>query len=153
MNEKERELTQIGNYLLGYEDDGALLRVRSVSGSWQLSWGYDSYMYSVLSCFLRDAKTYDYIEALLTMFFACTNYPHDMVSIATRQSTPFMNGFTQLVNEETAYEVSVEQKATEKEDEEALADVVRLREAEEELDELDRKEAALQPHTEPQAGG
>ena len=151
MSEKDKSkenVVRIGNYLLSYKDEGAVLSVRSVSGSWRIEWGFDSYMYSVLTKFLSDRKTDNYVDALLTLYYACTNYPHDLVSIVTRQSTPFMDGFARMVKEQNDYEVSVAQKHTGEEDEEALAEVVRMHELEEELDALDAKEALEESHTE-----
>lgn len=135
MSKKSNKWVQISNFLLGIENaaSGNRLVVKSVSGDWRLMWEEGTMMYAVLLNFIRDEKTHDYVHALLTLFFAATNYPHDMVALVETQKTPFINGFTKLLNEQTDFEVSVSKKNTPEEDDAALKEVGEMEEIKEML--------------------
>lgn len=105
-------------------------------------WEEGTMMYAVLLNFLRDEKTHEYIRALLTLFYAATNYPHDMVALIEKQQTPFINGFTKLLNEQTEFEVSVSKKNTPEEDDAALKEVGEMEDIKEQLEELDKENGA-----------
>ena len=130
---------QISNFLLCHESNsiGRVLCVRAVSGQWSIRWSEDTYVYAVLTRLMEDEKCHNYVEALLTLFFAATNYPHDFASVANNNGTPFMNGFTKLMNEQTDYEVSLQEKPTKEEDEAALKEVGEMQEIMDELEKLD----------------
>ena len=136
---KEDKWLQVGNFLLGVEmnRNGAWFVVKTVGGEWSIRYGDGSMMFSVLANLGGDESCHRYLESLLTLMYAATSYPHDMVSIVERQTLPFINGFCKLLDEQTAFEVSVSKKATEQEDAEALKEVVEMREIEEELEKLD----------------
>lgn len=138
-NQKKTKWIQISNFLLGYEKNslGQVLCVRAVSGQWSIRWGEDTYVYAVLTRLMGDEKCHKYIEALLSLFFAATNYAHDFASVANQNGTPFMNGFTKLMNEQTEYEVSLHDKATEEQNDEALKEVGEMQEIMDELEKLD----------------
>lgn len=139
---KKGKWTQIGNFLLGIEKSasGGRFVARSVSGDWRVMWETGTYMYVVMSNFVGDEKTHKYLEALLTLFYTATNYPHDMVSIVEKQKTPVMDGFAKLINEQTDFEVSVKGEATADEDEKALKEVGEMQEIEEELERLEMED-------------
>lgn len=134
---------QIGNYLLAKEKNslGEVLCVRAVSGQWSIRWSDDTYVYAVLMRLMHDEKCHPYIEALLTLFFAATNYPHDFAALAETKQTPFINGFTKLLNEQTELELSFKRDATAEEDEAALKEVGEMHDIQEELEKLDEHEA------------
>ena len=113
--------------------------MRAISGQWSIRWSDDTYIYAVLTRLMEDEKCHAYIDALLTLFFTATNYPHDFASVANGDGTPFINGFTKLMNEQTQYEVSLKEKATEEQDEAALKEVGEMTEIEEELEKLDKE--------------
>lgn len=135
--EKTTKWIQISNFLLGHESNslGRVLCVRALSGQWSIRWSEDTYVYAVLTRLMADDKCHKYIEALLTLFFAATNYPHDFASVANGNGTPFMNGFTKLINDQTDYEVSLQEKPTEEQDEEALKEVVEMEDIKDKLEE------------------
>ena len=133
---------QIGNYVLAKEKNslGTALCVRAVSGQWSIRWSEDTYVYAVLTRLMHDEKCIRYVEALLTLFFAATNYPHDFAALAETQQTPFINGFTRLVNEQTELELSFKRPATSEEDEAALSEVAEMHDIQEELEKLEEHE-------------
>lgn len=137
----EQKWTQIGNYLVGIEENslGTFMCAKSVSGVWSIRWRDDSYVYSVILSMLGEEKCHSYIESLLTLYFAATNYPHDLVSIIENQETPVMNGFAKLVHDQTAFESSLVQSPTEQADEDALNEVVEMEEIQDELARLDEE--------------
>lgn len=139
MSKKKSKWTQISNYLVGEEKSasGERMVVRSVSGDWRLMWESGTIMYIMIKRFLEDENTYKYLDALMTLFYTATNYPHDMVAITEKQSTPFMDGFARLVSEQTAFEVSLKPKPTDEEDEKALNEVVEMEDIKNELDRLE----------------
>lgn len=133
---KENKWLQIGNYLLGIEKTqlGSRVVARSKFGDWRLMWSEGSMMYALMVNYMKDEKTYEYLHALLTLQYAATNYPHDMVALIEKQETPVINGFTKLLQEQTDFEVSVKGKATPEEDEEALKEVGDMEEIKEKLE-------------------
>lgn len=141
---QKKERLRISSFLLGREKNslGQVLCVRAISGQWSIRWSEDTYIYAVLTRLMEDEKCHKYIEALLTLFFAATNYPHDFASVANNNGTPFMDGFSKLMNEQTDYEVSLQEKATSEQDEAALNEVVEMTEIEEELEKLDKENGA-----------
>lgn len=140
---KKGKWTQIGNYLIGEEKSasGERMVIRSVSGDWRVMWETGTLMYIMIKRFVEDESTHKYIDALATLFYAATNYPHDLVAITEKQSTPFMDGFARLVNEQTDFEVSVKRKPTDEEDEKALSEVVEMQEIQDELEKLEKEDA------------
>lgn len=139
---KEAKWMQVGNYLLGVEENslGKALCAKSVSGNWSLRWREDNLMFAVVLNMLGDEKCHSYVESLLTLCYAATNYPHDLVSIVERQETPVMNGFAKLVKEQAEFEASVAQQPTEEQDAEALKEVAEMQEVQDELERLDKEE-------------
>lgn len=135
----ENKWMQVGNFLLGKEKNslGEVLCVRSVSGQWSIRWSEDTMVYAVLIRCMSDKNCWPYIEALLTLFFAATNYAHDFAALAEGQGTPFMNGFTELINKQTELELSFKKEATPEEDEAALKEVVEMQDIKDELEKLD----------------
>lgn len=139
----ENKWLQLGNFLLGVESaaSGERFVVKSVSGDWRLMWEYGTCMYAVMLSFTKDEKCHEYIKALLTLFYAATNYPHDLVAISEKQKAPFMDGFTKLINEQTKYEISVKGEAeSQEEDDKALKEVVEMQDIQDELDRMDGTE-------------
>ena len=141
---KEAKWMQVGNYLLGVEENslGKALCAKSVSGNWSLRWREDNFMFAVVLNMLGDEKCHSYVESLLTLCYAATNYPHDLVSIVERQETPVMNGFAKLVKEQAEFETSVAKQPTKEQDAEALKEVVEMQEVQDELERLDEEEIA-----------
>lgn len=139
---KEAKWMQVGNYLLGVEENslGKALCAKSVSGNWSLRWREDNLMFAVVLNMLGDEKCHSYVESLLTLCYAATNYPHDLVSIVERQGTPVMNGFAKLVKEQAEFEASVAKQPTEEQDAEALKEVAEMQEVQDELERLDEEE-------------
>lgn len=144
---KEAKWMQVGNYLLGVEENslGKALCAKSVSGNWSLRWREDNLMFAVVLNMLGDEKCHSYVESLLTLCYAATNYPHDLVSIVEKQETPVMNGFAKLVKEQAEFEASVAKRPTEEQDAEALKEVVEMQEVQDELERLDEEEVAAKP--------
>lgn len=141
---KEAKWMQVGNYLLGVEENslGKALCAKSVSGNWSLRWREDNLMFAVVLNMLGDEKCHSYVESLLTLCYAATNYPHDLVSIIERQETPVMNGFAKLVKEQAEFEASVAKQPTKEQDAEALKEVVEMQEVQDELERMDEEEVA-----------
>lgn len=139
---KEAKWMQVGNYLLGVEENslGKALCAKSVSGNWSIRWREDNFMFAVVLNMLGDEKCHSYVESLLTLCYAATNYPHDLVSIIERQETPVMNGFAKLVKEQAEFEASVAKQPTEEQDAEALKEVAEMQEVQDELERLDKEE-------------
>lgn len=137
----EKKWLQVGNFLLGVEQTTMSTRlvVRSVAGDWKIMWEQGTMMYAVLLGFLSDEKTHGYLNALLTLQFAATNYPHDLVAMVEKQDMPLINGFTKLLQEQTDFEVSVKKAATPEEDEEALNEVAEMQDIQDKLEELDKE--------------
>lgn len=130
---------QIGNYLIGVEknSNGTRMCARTVGGDWSVRWGEGTLMFSVLLRLGDDDTCHPYLHALLTLQYVATNYPHDMVSIIERGDLPVINGFCKLMEEQTAFEVSVKEKTTDKEDAEALREVGEMHDIMAELERLD----------------
>lgn len=138
----ENKWMQIGNYLLGHEKNslGLVLCVRAISGQWSIRWSEDTMVYAVVTRLMADKNCHKYVEALLTIYFSATMYPHDFVAFAETQKTPFIDGFCKLMNEQTALEVSLSEPGTVEQDEQALKDIGQLQEIQEELEKLDEAE-------------
>lgn len=97
-------------------------------------------MYGILTGLIADVKCHAYVEALMTMIYTASSYPHDMASLANIQQIPFINGFCELVRQQTDREVSFAEKPTEQEDAEALEETAHLQELQDELEALDNDE-------------
>lgn len=138
-NQNNEKWLQIGNFLLGHEknSNGQVLCVRAVSGQWSIRWGEDTYVYAVVTRLMGDKNCHSYIEALLTLYFSATMYAHDFVALCEKHETPFINGFCELMNRQTEYEVSLKEAASAEDDEKALAEVVRMQQTVDELERLD----------------
>ena len=132
---------QVGNFLLALENNslGTVLCVKNVAGNWSVRWREDSYMFAVLTSQIQDEKCHAYVDALLTVFYTATNYPHDLVAIIEKNDTPFINGFCKLIQEQTEYEVSVKKDATKEDDEAALKEVAEMQEIQDELEKLEEE--------------
>lgn len=130
---------QIGNYLVGMEEDGDSreMIVTDVAGDWSISYGEGTMMFGILNTMTGDESTRKYLEALFTFQYVATNYPHDMVSIIERQTLPVINGFAALLDEQYSFEASLQQAPTEQEDAEALKEVAQMEEIKEQLQNLD----------------
>ena len=139
MKKNEQKWTQIGNYLVGYEKNslGRAICVRAVSGQWSIRWGDDTMVYAVLNRLLEDRNCHSYVEALLTLYFTATNYPHDFAALAEGHGTPFLNGFTDLINKQTELELSFRKEPSPEQDEAALKEVGEMQEIQDELEKLD----------------
>lgn len=138
----ENKWIQVGNYLLALEKNsfGAVLCVKNLAGNWSIRWGEDSYLFAVLTSQIQDEKCHAYVDALLTVFYTATNYPHDLVAIIEKNDTPFINGFCKLIQEQTNFEVSIKKNATQEEDDAALKEVVQMQEIQDELEKLDKED-------------
>ena len=138
----ENKWIQVGNYLLALEKNslGAVLCVKNLAGNWSIRWGQDSYLFAVLTSQIQDEKCHAYVDALLTVFYTATNYPHDLVAIIEKNDTPFINGFSKLIQEQTDFEVSIKKNATQEEDDAALKEVVQMQEIQDELEKLDKED-------------
>ena len=138
----ENKWIQVGNYLLALEKNslGAVLCVKNLSGNWSIRWGEDSYLFAVLTSQIQDEKCHAYVDALLTVFYTATNYPHDLVAIIEKNDTPFINGFCKLIQEQTDFEVSIKKNDTQEEDDAALKEVVQMQEIQDELEKLDKED-------------
>ena len=97
-------------------------------------------MFAVLTSQIQDEKCHAYVEALLTLFYAATNYPHDLVAIIEKNDTPFINGFCKLIQEQTDFEVGIKKDATPEEDEAALKEVAEMQEIQDELEKLEEED-------------
>lgn len=142
-NQNKQKWLQISNYLIGKEKNsyGEVLCVRAVSGQWSIRWSEDTMVYAVLTRCMADKKCWSYVEALLTLFFAATNYAHDFAALAEGHGTPFMNGFTELINKQSELELSFKKESTPEEEEQALHEVGEMQEIQDELDKLDNGNA------------
>lgn len=139
---KAKDETRVGNYLFSIQQNssGSWLVARTVSGLWSIRWNEGHMMYGILMGLIADVKCHAYVDALMTMIYTASSYPHDMASLAEQQQIPFINGFCELVRKQTDLEVSLAEKPTGKEEKEALDETVHLREIEEELEALDNDE-------------
>lgn len=135
----EGKWVRVGNYLLGIEKSSKWTRfvAKSVSGDWRVMWGEGSIMFGVMYSMAADVNSHKYLEALLTLQYVATSYPHDLVALGEKQELPLINGFCKLVDEQTAFEVSVADKATDEEDAEALKEVGEIEDIGEELSKID----------------
>lgn len=129
---------QVSNFLFCIEKNskGSWLAVKTVSGDWAMRYGEGHMMFGTLGGLLMNEDCHRYVEALMTLVYTAASYPHDMVSIVERQELPLINGFCKLVNEQTAYEVSVKErsgKATDDEDAEALSEVAEMEQIKDEM--------------------
>ena len=143
---KEDKWLQVGNFLLGIDKNahGAYVVLKSVAQNWSVRWRDDTMMFAMMTNTMtramEDNNIKEYLHSLITMMFITTTYLHDLVALATKQQMPFCEGIAKLLKEQTDYEASLEKKPTEEEDKEALEEVVRMREVEEELEKLDEQE-------------
>lgn len=131
----------IGNFRLCHESNslGRVLCVRSVSGQWSIRWSEDTYVYAVLTRLMGDEKCHQYINALLTLYYTATNYPHDLAALAELQKTPFIDGFARLLNEQTDLEVGFHEKVSKEDDDKILQEVGEMQEIQEELERLEEE--------------
>lgn len=139
---KGKDETRVGNYLFSIQQNssGSWLVASTVSGLWSIRWNDGHMMYGILIGLIADVKCHAYIDALMTMIYTASSYPHDMASLVNLQQLPFIDGFCELVRQQTDREVSFAEKPTGKEEKEALDETVQLREIEEELEALDEDE-------------
>lgn len=136
---KSGNVIRVGNFELSVDGSSpvAELCVRSVSGSWGISWNETTYMYSVMTGMMRDSGCHKYIEALLSLFYNATSYPHDLAAICETQSTPFMDGFVRLIEEQVSFELRLKGDGTDEENEAALRSVVDMQDIQDELERLE----------------
>ena len=97
-------------------------------------------MLQIMKRAAEDDNVREYLHSIVTMMFITTTYLHDLTALSTKQEMPFCEGIAKLLKEQNDYEASLEKKPTEEEDEKALAEVVQMREVEEELEKLDENE-------------
>lgn len=142
----ENKWLQIGNYLLGVDTNahGSYVVLKSVAQNWSVRWREDTMMFATMLNIMKQAaeneNVKEYLHSLITVMFITTSYMHDLVALSTKQQMPFCEGVAKLLKEQNDYEQSLaEKKPTKKEDEEALKDVVEIREVEEELEKLDEE--------------
>jgi hypothetical protein len=140
----ENKWLQIGNYLLGVDTNahGSYVVLKSVAQNWSVRWREDTMMFATMLNIMKQAaeneNVKEYLHSLITVMFITTSYMHDLVALSTKQQMPFCEGVAKLLKEQNDYEQSLaEKKPTKKEDEEALKEVVEMREVEEELEKLD----------------
>lgn len=144
----EDKWLQVGNFLLGVDRNkhGEYVVLKSVADNWRVVWRDDTMMFAMMLNIMRRAAedetgtVNEYLHSLITMMFITTSYMHDLVALSTKQDMPFCQGVARLLKEQTDYESSLERKPTDEEDEKALAEVVQMREVEEELEKLDENE-------------
>lgn len=145
MRESEEEHgkgLQIGNFLLGLEEEGDGARymvLRTVVGNWSVRWREDTAMFGTMLNAMaaatenEGAKKYFGI-LFMAMFIVCT-YAHDLESLARRKDTPFLEGIARLYQEELEYLATLDkQDATEEEDLDALEEAVRMSDLQEEME-------------------
>lgn len=139
---KGNDETRVGSYLFSIQNNsnGSWLVARTVSGLWSIRWNEGHMMYGILCGLLADERCHKYVEALMTMIYTASSYPHDEVAIINKQELPFINGFARLIQEQADFETSVKEKATEQEDAEALEETAHLQELQDELEALDNDE-------------
>lgn len=142
----ENKWLQIGNYLLGVDTNahGSYVVLKSVAQNWSVRWREDTMMFATMLNIMKQAaeneNVKEYLHSLITVMFIATSYMHDLVALSTKQQMPFCEGVAKLLKEQNDYEQSLaEKKPTKKEDEEALKEVVEMREVEEELEKLDEE--------------
>lgn len=142
----ENKWLQIGNYLLGVDTNahGSYVVLKSVAQNWSVRWREDTMMFATMLNIMKQAaeneNVKEYLHSLITVMFITTSYMHDLVALSTKQQMPFCEGVAKLLKEQNDYEQSLaEKKPTKKEDEEALKEVVEMREVEEELEKLDEE--------------
>ena len=146
MSKKNEKWLQVGNFLLGVERNryGGYVVCKAVGGGWSVRWREDTLMFATLLNAMKVSVGNDgvreYLHTLVSMMFMATSYMHDLVALSTKQQMPLCEGFARLLNEQTDYEVSLQGDDVSAEaDEAALAEVVRMREVEEELEALDKE--------------
>lgn len=139
---KGKDETRVGNYLFSIQQNsnGSWLVASTVSGLWSIRWNEGHMMYGILIGLIADVKCHAYVDALMTMIYTASSYPHDEVAIINKQELPFINGFARLIQEQADFETSVKEKATEQEDAEALEETAHLQELQDELEALDNDE-------------
>ena len=134
---------QVGNFLLGVDRNrnGQYVVLKAVSNGWKIYWRDDTMMFAMMLQIMKraaeDDNVREYLHSIVTMMFITTTYLHDLTALSTKQEMPFCEGIAKLLKEQNDYEASLEKKPTGEEDEKALAEVVQMREVEEELEKLD----------------
>ena len=143
---EENKWLQVGNFLLGVEKKSQMRYVvlKAVSDNWRVYWSEQSLMFAMMLQLMQRAASDDgakeYLHSLITMMFVTTTYMHDLVALSTKSEMPFCEGIAKLLKEQNDYEESLKEQPTEKDEKEALEEVVRMREVEEELEKLDEDE-------------
>lgn len=141
----ENKWLQIGNFLLGVDKNahGSYVVLKSVAQNWSIRWREDTLMFAsmlnIMSVAAENENAKEYLHSLITVMFVATTYMHDLVALSTKQQMPFCEGIAKLLKQQQDYEEKLEKKKkpTKKEEKEALAEVVHMREVEEELEKLD----------------
>ena len=145
---EENKWLQVGNFLLGVDKNahGQYVVCKSVADNWRVVWREDCLMFAMLLGIMKraaeDDNVKEYLHSLVTVFFIATSYTHDLTALATKNEMPFCEGIAKLLKEQNDYEESLKEKATEEQEEEALKEVVEMREIEEELEKLDEENGA-----------
>ena len=136
----KKEWLHVGNFLLGVEKHSMGSRVicKSQAGNWQISWRDDTMMFQLMINLMKNENSHVYLHALVAIMFTVTTYPHDLVSVSERGTMPVMEGIAGLIAEQTKYELSLKQEATQEENDKALAEVGEMTEIQEELENLDK---------------
>lgn len=129
-----------GNFQLCRESNslGESLCVSDVAGQWRIRWREDTYIYAVLTRLMEDEKCSGYVQALLTLFYAATNYPHDFAAVAETHEIPFIDGFCKLMKEQTERELAFHGEATEEQDEAVLKEVGEMQDIMDELEQIEK---------------
>ena len=136
---------QVGNFLLGLEKNstGRFLVCKGVAGNWSVRWREDSLMFATvlnaMKVAVENSGVREYLHTLVSMMFMATGYMHDLVALSTKHQMPFCEGVAKLLKEQNDFELSLSAKPTAEQDENALQEVVELRQVEEELERLDEE--------------
>lgn len=135
----KKEWLHVGNFLLGVEKHSLGSRVvcKSQAGNWQISWRDDTMMFQLMINLMKNENSHEYLHALVAIMFTVSTYPHDLVSVSERGTMPVLEGIAGLIAEQTKYELSLKQEASQEENDKALAEVGEMTEIQEELEKLD----------------
>lgn len=135
---KEKKWTQVGNFEIGIEksSNGTMLVCRSVAKNWSVRWRDDTIMFGLMLSIAREEGARDYLHSLITVMFAVTTYPHDLVAATNKGEMPFMSGILELIQKQNAYESSLKPQPTEEENEKSIEEMRRIAEMENEMAEM-----------------
>lgn len=120
------ECRVFGNYRVCHEgdDDGKWIVCTSVHGDWKVSWRDDNPMYGVMLSYTKDRSLEAYLSALFKLMTLATSHNHDALAIINGDGSPFMDGFSNLWNDQIVYELSFVKPVSRKADERMLQEAV-----------------------------